>query len=743
MQMSEESIQYTSFITQDGQYEYLRMPFGLCNAPAVFQRMINGVLGKHRFTKVLCYLDDILIPAKSPEQSIQLLREVLEIIKEAGLTLKLSKCFFLRKSIEYLGYIISESRIQPSKLKIDAVSNFPVPKDVHNVRQFLGLTGYFRKFVFNYALKAKPLTILLHKNTSWAWGRDQEEAFSLLKQQLTSKPVLALFASELETRLYTDASRMGLAGILIQVKDGKEFVVSYFSRHTTATEQNYHSFELETLAIVASVKRFRHYLLGIPFVIFTDCAAVRSTFLKTELNARVGRWVLDLSEYQYEIKHKGNQCMRHVDALSRNLPNNKYGVCAVFLSEDDWLLAAQQTDKTINEIKLVLESGNRHGNKDIFLNYALKGGKIYKITSRGLRWVVPKVSRFQLLRMVHDDSGHFGFEKTYELLASKFWFSHMRRFITKYVKNCLNCLFFKSPGGKPQGYLHPIKKIPQPFHTVHADHLGPFVKTKQKNTHILVIIDAFSKFILLYPVKNTQTKYVISSFRDFIKLFGSPKRIISDRGKAFDNKAFQNFCSELAITHHLNATALPRGNGQVERYNRVLLDALATMGADNDDDEWDRNLVNIQLGINGTINKAIGVTPSEALMGYRVCSHAFLQTEELDASPIDITEIRKRMIHRAEQYQAEQKRRFDQGRSEAKSYEKGDLVLIRLTCNVATGLSQKLLPKWKGPFRVTQILANDRYGIEDIPGATRSRVPYRGVCGVENMRPWIRLGGVE
>jgi hypothetical protein len=244
------------------------------------------------------------------------------------------------------------------------------------VRQFLGLTGYFRKFIEKYAIMAKPLTMLLHKGVEWVWGAAQEEAFSTLKQRLVAKPILALFEPELETRLYTDASRIGLAGILIQVKDGKEFVVSYFSRHTTSAEQNYHSFELETLAIVVSVKRSRQFLWGRPFTIYTDCAAARSTFLKKDVNARVGRWVLELSEFQYQIRYKGNQQMRHADALSRNPPTHEYGINAAFINEDD---------KAIQEIKKILQSGKRDQNKDVFSKYALKEGKVYRITERGLR----------------------------------------------------------------------------------------------------------------------------------------------------------------------------------------------------------------------------------------------------------------------------------------------------------------------------------------------------------------------
>ena len=213
--------------------------------------------------------------------------------------------------------------------------------------------------------------------------------------------------------------------------------------------------------------------------------------------------------------------------------------------------------------------------------------------------------------MTHDDVGHCAFDKTYDRLSSQYWVKGMRRFITKYIKNCLNCLYFKNPSGKLPGSLHPIPKIPRPFHTIHVDHLGPFIKTKTGNTQVLVIIDAFTKFALLYAVKDTKSRNTIRALRDMIKNFGVPRRIISDRGTSFTSDLFKAFCTEIGTIHHLNAVAMPRGNGQVERYNRTILNVLATMGANHRDNAWDENLSNIQLGLNGTVNKAIHVTPSE------------------------------------------------------------------------------------------------------------------------------------
>jgi transposase InsO family protein len=352
--------------------------------------------------------------------------------------------------------------------------------------------------------------------------------------------------------------------------------------------------------------------------------------------------------------------------------------------------------------------------------------------------VYSKTARFQIFRMSHDDSGHFGFDKTCDLVSCQYWFRGMRLFVRKYsyINNCLNCLYFKLPGGKRPGSLHHIPKTPVPFRTVHIDHLGPFVKTKAGNTQLFLIIDAFTKFILLYPVKSTKCKLAIKCLQDMIKVFGVPRQIICDHGRSFTSEEFREFCDHIQTKIHFNAVATPRGNGQVERYNRTVLDSLATMGADLDDDCWDENILNVQLGLNGTLNRAVGVSPSEALMGFRVVSGGLLEPE--DRTPLDVTEIRARMVAHPERYQASQKNRFDHSRSTPRLYQEDDLVLIRISSTPATGSSQKLLPKWRGPFRVAKVLGNDRYEVKDIPGTGRLRLRYSVVAAVDNMRPWVR-----
>lgn len=309
----------TAFVTPDGQYQFKRMPFGLANAPSVFQRTMNQILAKVKNKFALIYMDDILIPARSFEEGLGRLEEVLRIISESGLTLNLSKCNFFRKEIDFLGFEISGNGIRPGTRKITAVSNFPTPRNVHEVRQFIGLASFFRRFVRGFAIIARPLTDLLKNRVAWEWTDEQVKAFDTLKKRLVERLVMALYDAAFETELHTDASKTGIAGILMQRnKGGILRPVAYYSRKTTEDEQKLHSFDLETLAVIASLCRFRVYLLGVRFKIITDCNALRATLIKRDLIPRVARWWIQLQEYDCEIEYRPGSRMAHVDALSGN-----------------------------------------------------------------------------------------------------------------------------------------------------------------------------------------------------------------------------------------------------------------------------------------------------------------------------------------------------------------------------------------------------------------------------------------
>lgn len=743
--MKENSIAKTAFITPDGHFEYLRMPFGLVNAPAVFQNLVNQVLGPSRFTTALPYMDDILVPSVDYDDGFDNLQNVLCLLRKANLTLQLSKCYFFQTHVNYLGHEISKEGIRPGSAKILAVQNFKEPQNVREVRQFLGLTSYFRKFIKNFALIAKPLTNLTRKDMNFVWGSEQKKAFDELKRKLSERPLLALYDVKAETELHTDACKMGIAGILMQLQqNGKWQPVAYFSRQTTREEQRYHSYELETLAVVQSLKRFRVYLIGKPFRVVTDCNALRTTLTKRDLLPRVGRWWLTVQEFDFTVVYRPGSKMAHVDALSRNpveqnLSLDEIDILNINLNEDDWVLTAQLQDTRIAYLHEVLsQEPKTREEKDIHEKFQLKNNRVFRKTDEGLRWVVPKTARRLLTMINHDQKGHFSHEKTLSLMQKTYWFPAMRQYVKRYISTCLGCLYNKEPAGRRPGYLHPIEKIGTPLHTIHIDHLGPFVQSKKKNAYLIVAVDAFTKYVFMKAVPNTKEIHVEKFLNEkIIAIFGVPKRIICDKGTCYTSKKFREFCERLGIKVVFNATATPRANGQVERYNKTILASLASTSSD--EERWDNEVTKVNWGLNVTMNKATGKSPFELLFGYtpRSVDDAFLATEiDTDQYDTNVATTRADVKERLQENQQREKLRYDRKRCDSKKFREGQLVLIK---KVRTGNevgSKKLLPKYDGPFLVQRILPNDRFVVCDPQGATRSRKSYKGIVAIDKLKPY-------
>lgn len=761
--IAEQSKHLTSFVTPDGQYEFNRMPFGLANAPAVFQRMINAVLGSARFNKAAAYIDDVLIFGRDCSECLERLEEILNMIEKANLTLNLSKCDFLRDKIDYLGYEISAKGVRPGEKKILSVQNFPRPENVHNVRQFLGLASYFRKFTKGFAQIASPLSKLLKKNVAWEWGDSQEKAFEALKVRLIERPTLAIYDPTAEIELHTDASRLGVGGILLQrhASSGIDDLhpIAYYSRQTSPEEKNFHSYELETLAVVASLRKFRVYLLGKEFKIVTDCSALRSTFSKRDLIPRIARWWLMLQEFNCTIEYRPGPKMNHVDALSRNPPLEPVDTVpsleeqypsVMSISGEDWLQTLQLGDSELCRIKDILSSGlNEKGLQYLRENYTIKDNKLFRCLGgdqNDCRWVVPKGARWQLCRMNHDDIGHFGFEKTLERLRRNYWFPKMTRFVRKYVDACVQCAYAKNKTHAREGLLHPIEKIEKPFHTLHIDHLGPFVRSNRGFSYLLVVVDAFTKFCFIKPVRNTNTANVIRILDEIFHTFRTPDRLVSDRGSCFTSHAFKRFCLDKGVKHVLNAVASPRSNGQVERYNRTILDSLKTLNEKHGEKDWDIHVGKVQWGLNNTVQKTTGKMPSEVLFGAEMCTEAnpmFNEISEVIHKDCDLSSIRHEVKDRIDKEQMKQKLRYDSGRKAARMYKVGELVKITKTCYKNDGQSKKLMPSYVGPYRVTKILGNDRYNVSPIPGLSGTRNKRQTVVAADRMSPWIHIAALE
>lgn len=287
--MDRDSIPLTGFVTPEGQYEYLKMPYGLANAPVVYQRIMTKTLRPHLESgRTLVYIDDVLLLSNSIDEGLRTLREVLQTLTNSGFSINLKKCSFLATKIEYLGRTISQGQVQPSKSKVNALVESPIPKSVKQVRQFLGLASYFRRYIPGFANKTAPITKLTKKDATFTWGSDQEEARQGIISLLTSEPVLSIYDPDLPIEIHTDASSIGYGAVLLQVHgNGCKRAVGYFSKRTQGAEPRYHSYELETLAVVRALQNYRHYLVGVHFS--------RNRLQCTKSNTTKGFQMVDIS----------------------------------------------------------------------------------------------------------------------------------------------------------------------------------------------------------------------------------------------------------------------------------------------------------------------------------------------------------------------------------------------------------------------------------------------------------------
>jgi len=363
-----ESRQYTSFVTPDGQYEFLKTPFGLCNSPTSFLRFIDEVFRDlSRRNIVFAYMDDLIIPGKTEAEALTNLKKTLTVAAEAGLIINWEKCKFLQKRVEYLGHVLEGGHISPSPTKIKSIRRFPMPATKKAIHSFLGLTGYFRKFIRNYARIAKPLSDVMKEDQKFRFGEEQQRSFEQLKEILTTEPILQIYRPDAITELHTDASKEGYGAVLLQKQKEKDSFkpVHYMSHKTTDAEKKYHSYELEALAIMMAIKKFKVYLLGIKFKIITDCSAFQKTLSKVDISPKIARWALTLEEFDYEIEHRPGTRLKHIDALSR------YPVMVVNDRLTPMIRKQQEEEERIRIIKKVLE-------KESYEDYSCENGILMK-----------------------------------------------------------------------------------------------------------------------------------------------------------------------------------------------------------------------------------------------------------------------------------------------------------------------------------------------------------------------------
>ncbi|XP_054723056.1 uncharacterized protein K02A2.6-like [Uloborus diversus] len=620
LQLDEDSKNLVVINTQKGLFRYTRLPFGVASAPAVFQREMEKIL--QGLQGASCYLDDLLVTGKDRVEHLQNLNAVLSRLQEAGMKLHPEKCEFWRSSVEYLGHRIDKDGLHPVESKVEAIACAPDPRNVDELRSFIGLITYYAKFLPNMATLLAPLYELLKEKQAWEWGATQKEAFTKVKETLRSSSLLMHFDNAKEVVLACDASPYGLGAVLShETKDGDR-PIAFASRSLTKAERNYSHIEKEALALVFGVTRFRKYLLGRNFTLLTDHRPLVNLLsedkpVPTVAAARIQRWALTLSAYSYKIKFRKGNLHSNADACSRLPLATRYpdppvpAESVLLLKQFDSSpvtshLIAREIESS-SDLKLLRSYIARGFPKSIQQNLkpffklkdelSIEGG----IILRGSRvFIPPKFKRF-IIDELH--AAHQGIVAIKSLARSYVWWPSIDSDLEAKVRECAIC--------QQNASAPPAKQVSWPvpdqsWERIHIDHAGPV-----EGHMLLIIVDAKTKWLEVARVSSTSANVTIMVLRDLFARFGIPKSIVSDNGPGFSSDEFCEFLSHNGISDIKTAPYHPNSNGIAERAVRTVKSALKRIR----EGTFEERLVRFLFNYRNTPHASTGISPAFGMFG--------------------------------------------------------------------------------------------------------------------------------
>lgn len=744
----------TAFITNRGLYESLVMTFGLTNAPATFQTMMDSIFVVYiRRGDTGAFIDDIGIGTKSDptgklsdeEFHIKVCREILQVFREHHLSLKVEKCLFLRKEIPYLGHIVSGSSIRPDPVKVEGVGNWPVPTTLKQLRSFLGFVNYYRRFIFNFSHIARPLHDLLRKDVTWKWEKEQQEAYEVLKAAMLSAPVLAHPDPTKQFLLETDASNVAYGAVLSQQQeDDKWHPVAFLSRSLAPAERNYHTRDRELLAIVKALEEWRHLLQRTlhEVIVLTDHANLTHFKNDQKLNARQARWALFLENFDLSIRYRPGRQSSVPDSLSRRAdhgdsnsqeenrntqllpdrffpqdPSPPSNINAVAHSppppsslEHD-LYVAQCQDPLIQKFNMLKEGQPQpsnwkrdRGGSELWAYW----GKIY----------VPEVLRQTIFRLLHSDpsAGHPGRDGTLYSIRRNYYWPGLQNDVIEWVRNCDICQRTKVYPKKPHGELKPVDPVPRFWGVVTSDLITGLPPCKGFNA-IWTATDKRGKMVHIAPTTDTlDSEGLAHLFLERVwRLHGTADKLITDRGPQFASRFAKDLNRNLQIETALSTAYHPQTDGQSERTNQDVEQALRTV-VNYHQDDWVDWLPVIEFALNNRYKRALKTTPFYANYGYhpQIGSLPRIDTPIVSVENFvsHLQQVQKDTEKALVQAAEDMKRFYDKHRGKTPEFEIGQKVLLDNADLAINRPSRKLAERRSGPFKILARIGTHAYRLE-------------------------------
>ncbi|GFU32495.1 retrovirus-related Pol polyprotein from transposon 412 [Trichonephila clavipes] len=664
------------------------------------------------------------------EEHLQNIRKVLSKLSDANLKLNPSKCKFFQKEVNYLGHIISAEGVRTDPEKVSAVKNWKRPENLRELRSFLGLCTYYRKFVKGFSNIARPLHKLTESKQKFQWTKECEDSFLQLKEALTSSPILIYPQPDKPFILDTDASNESVGAVLSQEIDGQERVVAYWSKCLSKPERNYCVTRKELLAIVKAIEHFHHYLYGQKFLLRTDHASLTWLMNFRNTEGQVARWIQRLNEYYFDIRHRKGSSHGNADALSRRpCPENcrhcsrvetkyDYAIRQITTSTatppDPWSDEKVREDQMADpDIKPLIEfmesSSNKPSWQDIsayspttkqywalWNSLHLRNGVLYRKfeseDGKTFRWqlVLPRSRIPEVLKELHGSptGGHFGVMKTLHRVRERFCWGKVRADVEQWCKSCDACSARKGPKIRSRGKLHRYN-VGAPFERIAFDILGPLPRTASGSPTVAEAV-----------------------VQHWISRYGVPLQLHSDQGRNFVSAVLKGVCELLGIDKTKTTPLHPQSDGMVERFNRTILNNLSLMVSKNQQD-WDQKVPLFLLAYRSAVHETTGYSPSQMLFGRDLrlpCDLLFGRPPDTPSSPEEYVQnlqarfedvhnlARERINLRTEKM----KTRYDT-KATGHQFKEGDKVWFYNPTR-RKGLSPKLQSHWDGPYTILKII---------------------------------------